>query len=214
MDKKGNTDIPSKGKIIRAWILLIILSASLAGLIYEKKNYKPQEKETNIEPQQEKLPDSVVAILNIIVENYNTNPTTIEYRAKNINTEAKFQDRYIVINYRDSANNTEIKYEYDPMRHTLSSKLGDNNKGVFDNIFKILVMSCQKRLENESDISDYLDKFFAGEEVKGLSNKDDTYEIDIVVKIGENTTNDITSNDNTSEINEETSNVESSNINT
>ena len=64
------------------------------------------------------------------------------------------------------------------------------------------------------EFSDYLDKFLAGEEVKGLSNKDDTYEIDIVVKIGENTTNDITSNVNTPEINKETSNVESSNINT
>ena len=44
MDKKGNTDIPSKGKIIMAWILLIILSACLAGLIYEKKNYNLEAK--------------------------------------------------------------------------------------------------------------------------------------------------------------------------
>ena len=189
MDKKGNTDIPSKGKIIMAWILLIILSACLAGLIYEKKNYNLETKETNTEQQEDKIPDIVITMLKTIVDNYNSNPTTLEYRAKSITTEAKLQDKYIIISYMDSTTNTEIKYEYDLMKHTLSSKLENTNKGVFENIFKILVMACQTRLENEIDISGRLDKFLAGEEIKGLSIKDNIYEIDVIEKIEDTTTN-------------------------
>ena len=189
MDKKGNTDIPSKGKIIMAWILLIILSACLAGLIYEKKNYNLETKETNTEQQEDKIPDIVITMLKTIVDNYNSNPTTLEYRAKSITTEAKLQDKYIIISYMDSTTNTEIKYEYDLMKHTLSSKLENTNKGVFENIFKILVMACQTRLENEIDISGRLDKFLAGEEIKGLSINDNIYEIDVIEKIEDTTTN-------------------------
>lgn len=189
MDKKGNTDIPSKGKIIMAWILLIILSACLAGLIYEKKNYNLETKETNTEQQEDKIPDIVITMLKTIVDNYNSNPTTLEYRAKSITTEAKLQDKYIIISYMDSTTNTEIKYEYDLMKHTLSSKLENTNKGVFENIFKILVMACQTRLENKTDITGRLDKFLAGEELKGLSIKDNIYEIDVIEKIEDTTTN-------------------------
>ena len=189
MDKKGNTDIPSKGKIIMAWILLIILSACLAGLIYEKKNYNLETKETNTEQQEDKIPDIVITMLKTIVDNYNSNPTTLEYRAKSITTEAKLQDKYIIISYMDSTTNTEIKYEYDLMKQTLSSKIENTNKGVFENIFKILVMACQTRLENEIDISGRLDKFLAGEEIKGLSINDNIYEIDVIEKIEDTTTN-------------------------
>ena len=189
MDKKGNTDIPSKGKIIMAWILLIVLSACLAGLIYEKKNYNLETKETNTEQQEDKIPDIVITMLKTIVDNYNSNPTTLEYRAKSITTEAKLQDKYIIISYMDSTTNTEIKYEYDLMKHTLSSKLENTNKGVFENIFKILVMACQTRLENKTDITGRLDKFLAGEELKGLSIKDNIYEIDVIEKIEDTTTN-------------------------
>ena len=157
MKKENDTsDIPSKSSIIKAWVALIILSLCLAGLIYAKKTYKP--KETNIE-EDVSIPDVIVEALNNIVDNFNSNKKVVELKDNNIVYEATLEDMYIVISSTKDENTTEIKYEYDMFKHSLSSSATDIDKEIFIDIFKLLVESCQTRLENTDNVQSYIDKF-------------------------------------------------------
>ena len=196
MKKENDTSIiPSKKSIIKAWIILIILSLCLSGLIYTKKTYKPKE-EINEEVT---LPATVVEALNNIVSNFNNNKDITELKEKNEIYVSTLEGKYIIINYTKDENVTEIRYEYDLIKHTLSSSSTNVDKVVFENIFKFLVSSCQERLENTNDVASYIDKFLEGESVYGLSKEADVYSIDIIVKLGDipNIQQENTENNNT-----------------
>ena len=78
------------------------------------------------------------------------------------------------------------------MKLTINISNDEENIEKFNKIYKILIKSCQKRLNNSDNINEQIDKFLNGEqELLGITrtrkNNLMTYKMDITQKISTST---------------------------
>lgn len=173
-----NDTIPTKGKIITAWILLIILLGCTTGLVY-LKNFK----QTETKPQEETdtVSEVVKTTLNTITSNFNNNANNYE---EGLTLHASLNDKTITITYTNKDTSNNINYVYDRNTFQLITTFQNTDKEINDKVFKLLALSCRQRLNSKEDITNILEEFITeNKEVPGLLKEETdtstTYKIDI-----------------------------------
>ena len=152
--------VPSKNKIIIAWLLLILLLSCLLGLIYIKHTYKEDETKEVIPSQVQN--EEIITELNEIVNNFNNNSLLNNYETEDfLRLRASLDNNIITINYEkitqeniettedeNLEGNAAVIYTYDVDKNILSSIKGENiSDDIYNKIFRILVLSVQERLQ-------------------------------------------------------------------
>ena len=204
-----------KNKIL-GWILLIILIALILGLNYIKffaniENEKVVEKESNTESSK-----VITTALNDIVTNFNESEKIQQNNEKKIKLNAALNQFSIFISYeieQEEILEGTYEFRYDNLTLSVTVPTEEKNKEVFGIIYDILAEAVQKRLNNTSNISNYINDFINNsKEIEGLTIKENetekttTYIMNITTKIGE--TSDTENNTVATENNNETENQE------
>jgi len=204
--------MPSKGKIIVAWFMLIVLLGCTTGLVY-LKNFKPTKEET-MEEETKTITPVIASVLNTIVDNFNKNTLVSDYKEEGLTLTANLTDDKITISYATTSTNGSISYNYDMTNFQLTTTFENTNKEINDKVFEVLVISCRQRVNPTDNISTELHEFITGTtEIPGLTKEvtdtNITYQIDIryPLKEQEETT---TSNTNTETKEEDTTTTQSS----
>lgn len=203
-DKKNKIEnsIPSKGKIIFAWVLLIILIGMVIGLFYIKNYYKPDLDEPVIEETQSSV---ITGELTKIVNNFNNNSLIEVYGVEGLRLEAILDGETIVVKYILNDINGTIDYSYDKQLATLISNNLNQYKDINDKVFKIMVLAVQERLGNTNlGLEEKIDAFIIdGELIDGLekvvSEASYVYKINIVKEIKIDVVNEEVNIDNNQE---------------
>ncbi len=184
----------SKIKKIITWIILIILIILLLALNYIKfiglDNQNIQEK-----PSENSTATAINNALTEIVNNYNNNIEVENLTKEGIFTSAILKNYSIFITYVVNEQTTTYEFHYNNLILTTTTLNQEENLKKFLPIFKILINSCQERLNNNQNIDNTITEFLENrQEVNGLTQKKSdskiVYTIDITRKI-ENEDNQI-----------------------
>ena len=183
---------PSKNSIILAWIILlicVILGAALTyiKLFYEESNNKNiEEYSTN----NTELSPVILEALQTIVKNYNESDIVKKYKEENTNTNAYLENNIIKVDYSKEEKRT---YDFNFAVPILTSTTTKEHEEELQNIFKIMIYACQKRLNNDIDTIQISENFYKGTSYIGLIKEEKenniTYGIDVSKKITETETN-------------------------
>jgi len=160
--KKGELQVeemPSKNKIIFAWILLIVLVLCTGGLVGLKTFYKPDVTDENVEVKNEISP-VITATLSDIISEFNSNSLLETYKSDGLNLIASLKDATITVNYKIDNDNSSVDYAYN-VAGNLSVKFSEDNKEINDKIFKVMVLACRDRLNLTEDVEDSIDAFLS-----------------------------------------------------
>lgn len=178
----------NKRNTIGMWLILILLLVLLSILNYIK--FFGIDNENIIEkPVENSTSEAINKALNQIVENFNQNQLIEEYRQQEkINIKAIRNNYSIFVSYSTETETTTYEFYYGKLHLTIDVEKEEENLKKFKTIYKILIESCQKRIENEEDISEKIDQILNLETSwNGLfqEEKDNiiTYQIDITKKI-------------------------------
>ena len=185
--KKGN------GKVIVAWVFLIILVGLLLGLNYVKffgqSNQNIEEK-----PVENSADQAIDRALTQIVDNFNQHEKVKSYADNNIIIKAVLNHHSIYISY---VTDTTITYEFTYQNLGLEIVIANDEENVqkFKEIYEILIYAVQQRLGNDQDIAPYISNFLEDKvEYEGLTKSatEDTftYQMDITQKLEESIQND------------------------
>lgn len=192
--KNKNTNeekLPSKGKIMFAWILLIILIGCTAGLVYVK-NFKTTTEEMDETVNKVETPAIILEALGVITDAFNQNVLITQYKQEEISLNATQNDKTITITYQTNDSNGSIDYVYDTKTANLVANVTSDQEEINRSIYKIMVLACRKRSNLSEDVEDKIDSFFVGEELSGLKREETTsgytYYIDIRNPLEEQTT--------------------------
>lgn len=175
-------EMPSKGKIIGAWILLVILISCVAGLIYLKKNTELEEEK--VTETENKISPIITTELTNIVNYFNANSLISEYEQEGLTLTASLQDATIIISYATSNTNGIINYNYNQISANLNTTFEQESKELNDKIFKVLVMACRERKSWKEDITNEVENFLTSNtEIIGLNKETNenniTYHINV-----------------------------------
>ena len=201
----------SKQAIIIAWIVLIILIILAVVLTYLKffgPNKNLEEHSVNDANNQI---DTQTELLESITTNFNDSSLVEEYLNQNINVWANVNsdNNSIMLNYET----TDImQYELTYSEPTLEISITKEGEVVFSELFKVLILANQERLENSITNTEYIDEFLKGNSTidgytREVTGEDIKYTMDITKKINTegNTTSETTQN-----TTPETNNIEGS----
>lgn len=185
---KKNKEIKmvSKTSMFLGWLLLIILVGVALGITY-LKFFGPNDNLEEHPIEKETISPVVEAALQTLVDNFNNNDLINEYKSQNIDITATLNGTSIVIEY----NTSDVKmYEFYFESPKLNVTVNNNDIENFKIIYKIMVYANQKRLDNNSNIDNYIDGFLNNSlEVDGLEkvigNDTSSYSIDVSKIIGE-----------------------------
>ena len=198
------------------WFLLVLLVFAMLGLNYIK--FFMNVDETNIEETavDNQLSQVVVNALTEIVNNFNENERIKEYQSQNVMMNASLNQYSIFIEYTDTTTNT-FEFHYDNLVLSITVPNDEVQLQKFRQVYEILILAVQKRLENDIDLTPYINGFFDEKKeydgliVENIGNQS-TYRMNITKKLGvtdtvlENTDMN-TENTDTDEVSETESNV-------
>ncbi len=200
------------------WLALILLIALILGLNYIKffaniENEKVVERESNTEES-----EVITKELNDIVTNFNESEKIKQNNENKIKLSAAVNQFSIFISYeieQEEILEGTYEFRYDSLALSVTVPTEEKTKEVFGIIYNILAEAVQKRLNNTSDISSYINDFINNsKEIEGLTIKENeaekttTYIMNIRTKIGEVETNDTDNSEVTTENNNEIENQE------
>lgn len=201
----------SKQAIIIAWIVLIILIILAVVLTY-LKFFGPNEnlEEHSVNDANNQI-DTQTELLESITTNFNDSSLVEEYLNQDINVWANVNsdNNSIMLNYET----TDImQYELTYSEPTLEISITKEGEVVFSELFKVLILANQERLENSITNTEYIDEFLKGNSTidgytREVTGEDIKYTMDITKKINTegNTTSETTQN-----TTPETNNIEGS----
>ena len=181
-----------KGNKIIGWLLVIVLIAMILGLNYVKFIMQDTEDAKNIKevPIKDENSDVIKTALKEIVNNFNENSKIEEYKNQNIKIEAVLNNYTIFITYETD---TRITYEfnYNNLELKISIQNETENLERFNKIYEILIYAVQKRLNNDSNIQEYINDFLNNNKnVVGITKENEDqniiYTMNITKKINEN----------------------------
>ena len=198
------------------WFSLVLLVFAMLGLNYVK--FFMNVDETNIEETavDNQLSQVVVNALTEIVNNFNENERIKEYQSQNVMMNASLNQYSIFIEYTDTTTNT-FEFHYDNLVLSITVPNDEVQLQKFRQVYEILILAVQKRLENDIDLTPYINGFFDEKKeydgliVENIGNQS-TYRMNITKKLGvtdtvlENTDMN-TENTDTDEVSETESNV-------
>ena len=215
--KKDKQSTPKKEKkinkqaVIVAWIVLIILIILAVVLTY-LKFFGPNEnlEEHSVNDANNQI-DTQTELLESITTNFNDSSLVEEYLNQDINVWANVNsdNNSIILNYET----TDImQYELTYSEPILEISITKEGEVVFSELFKILILANQERLENSITNTEYIDEFLKGNSTidgytREVTGEDIKYTMDITKKINTegNTTSETTQN-----TTPETNNIEGS----
>ena len=215
--KKDKQSTPKKEKkiskqaIIIAWIVLIILIILAVVLTY-LKFFGPNEnlEEHSVNDANNQI-DTQTELLESITTNFNDSSLVEEYLNQDINVWANVNsdNNSIILNYET----TDImQYELTYSEPILEISITKEGEVVFSELFKVLILANQERLENSITNTEYIDEFLKGNSTidgytREVTGEDIKYTMDITKKINTegNTTSETTQN-----TTPETNNIEGS----
>ena len=204
--KKDKQSTPKKEKkiskqaIIIAWIVLIILIILAVVLTY-LKFFGPNEnlEEHSVNDANNQI-DTQTELLESITTNFNDSSLVEEYLNQDINVWANVNsnNNSIMLNYET----TDImQYELTYSEPTLEISITKEGEVVFSELFKVLILANQERLENSITNTEYIDEFLKGNSTidgytREVTGEDIKYTMDITKKINTegNTTSETTQN--------------------
>ena len=187
-------------KNLLAWISLITLIILLLFLNYIKffsqKNPNIEEK-----PVENSSSRAIETALSTIVENFNTNEELNTLKEENILLSATRKNYSLFITDIENENRTVYEFKYNNLKLSINVLDEKENLEKFNRAYKILIMSCQKRIQNEDIIDEKIEKFLNGEvEIESIQKKKSgniiNYQMDITKKISSDNINDLNQNNN------------------
>ena len=187
-------------KNLLAWISLITLIILLLFLNYIKffsqKNPNIEEK-----PVENSSSRAIETALSTIVENFNTNEELNTLKEENILLSATRKNYSLFITDIENENRTVYEFKYNNLKLSINVLDEKENLEKFNRVYKILIMSCQKRIQNEDIIDEEIEKFLNGEvEIEAIQKKKSgniiNYQMDITKKISSDNINDLNQNNN------------------
>lgn len=205
--KKDNikNDLPSKGKIVFAWITLLILIGMTGGLVY-LKNFSSNVTNTdnNTEAKKDEISPAVASALTTITESFNKSSLVTQYKSdENLELYASVNKLDIEVTYKNDTIDQKVTYSYDTKTGLLSTTLTEGNEEIEKKILKVMILSCRARLNLTDDVNDKIDEFLNGTNQNGLTINNNTYSISLANPLKEdsnNNTETITSSVNTSTV--------------
>ena len=187
-------------KNLLAWISLITLIILLLFLNYIKffsqKNPNIEEK-----PVENSSSRAIETALSTIVENFNTNEELNTLKEENILLSATRKNYSLFITDIENENRTIYEFKYNNLKLSINVLDEKENLEKFNRVYKILIMSCQKRIQNEDIIDEKIEKFLNGEvEIEAIQKKKSgniiNYQMDITKKISSDNINNLNQNNN------------------
>lgn len=173
------------------WICLIFLIILILALNYIKFFGNPNQ---NIreQPIENSTSEAIDNALLDIVNNFNNSTDVQELTKDSIVASAILKNYSIFISYTINESKTTYEFKYSNLKLTINISNDEENIEKFNKIYKILIKSCQKRLNNSDNINEQIDKFLNGEqELLGITrtrkNNLITYKMDITQKISTST---------------------------
>ena len=187
-------------KNLLAWISLITLIILLLFLNYIKffSQKNPNIKEKPVENSSSR---AIETALSTIVENFNTNEELNTLKEENILLSATRKNYSLFITDIENENRTVYEFKYNNLKLSINVLDEKENLEKFNRVYKILIMSCQKRIQNEDIIDEKIEKFLNGEvEIEAIQKKKSgniiNYQMDITKKISSDNINDLNQNNN------------------
>lgn len=193
--KKDNikNDLPSKGKIVFAWVALLILIGMTGGLVY-LKNFSSNVTNTdnNIETKKDEVPPAVASALTTIAESFNKSSLVTQYKSdENLELYASVNKLDIEVTYKNDTIDEKVIYSYNIKTGLLSTTFNEGNEEIEKKILKVMILSCRARLNLTDDVNDKIDDFLNGINQSGLTMNNNTYSISLANPLKEeNITND------------------------
>lgn len=193
--KKDNikNDLPSKGKIVFAWVALLILIGMTGGLVY-LKNFSSNVTDTNnkIEDKKDEISPVITSALTTIAESFNKSSLVTQYKSdENLELYASVNKLDIEVTYKNDTIDEKVTYSYDTKTGLLSTTFNEGNEEIEKKILKVMILSCRARLNLTDDVSDKIDDFLNGINQSGLTMNNNTYSISLANPLKEeNITND------------------------
>lgn len=187
-------------KNLLAWISLITLIILLLFLNYIKffsqKNPNIEEK-----PVENSSSRAIETALSTIAENFNTNEELNTLKEENILLSATRKNYSLFITDIENENRTIYEFKYNNLKLSINVLDEKENLEKFNRVYKILIMSCQKRIQNEDIIDEKIEKFLNGEvEIEAIQKKKSgniiNYQMDITKKISSDNINNLNQNNN------------------
>mgnify|MGYP004501549357 FL=1 len=187
-------------KNLLAWISLITLIILLLFLNYIKffsqKNPNIEEK-----PVENSSSRAIETALSTIAENFNTNEELNTLKEENILLSATRKNYSLFITDIENENRTVYEFKYNNLKLSINVLDEKENLEKFNRVYKILIMSCQKRIQNEDIIDEKIEKFLNGEvEIEAIQKKKSgniiNYQMDITKKISSDNINNLNQNNN------------------
>ena len=197
--KKDNikNDLPSKGKIVFAWVALLILIGMTGGLVY-LKNFSSNVTDTNnkIEDKKDEISLVITSALTTIAESFNKSSLVTQYKSdENLELYASVNKLDIEVTYKNDIIDEKVTYSYDTKTGLLSTTFNEGNEEIEKKILKVMILSCRARLNLTDDVNDKIDDFLNGINQSGLTMNNNTYSISLANPLKEEST--ITDDNNT-----------------
>ena len=197
--KKDNikNDLPSKGKIVFAWVALLILIGMTGGLVY-LKNFSSNVTNTNnnTEVKKDEIPSLVASALTTIAESFNKSSLVTQYKSdENLELYASVNKLDIEVTYKNDTIDEKVIYSYNIKTGLLSTTFNEGNEEIEKKILKVMILSCRARLNLTDDVNDKIDEFLNGINQSGLTINNNIYSISLANPLKEEST--ITDDNNT-----------------
>ena len=197
--KKDNikNDLPSKGKIVFAWVALLIFIGMTVGLVY-LKNFSSNVTNTdnNIETKKDEVPPAVASALTTIAESFNKSSLVTQYKSdENLELYASVNKLDIEVTYKNDTIDEKVIYSYNIKTGLLSTTFNEGNEEIEKKILKVMILSCRARLNLTDDVNDKIDEFLNGINQSGLTINNNIYSISLANPLKEEST--ITDDNNT-----------------
>lgn len=216
--KKDNikNDLPSKGKIVFAWVALLILIGMTGGLVY-LKNFSSNVTNTdnNIETKKDEIPPAVASALTTIAESFNKSSLVTQYKSdENLELYASVNKYDIEVTYKNDTIDEKVTYSYDTKTGLLSTTFNEGNEEIEKKILKVMILSCRARLNLTDDVNDKIDEFLNGINQSGLTINNNTYSISLANPLKEDSNNNTDSSTNSADTSDLTKETITSSVNT
>lgn len=209
--KKDNikNDLPSKGKIVFAWVALLILIGMTGGLVYLKNSSSNvTNTDNNTEAKKDEISPAVASALTTIAESFNKSSLVTQYKSdENLELYASVNKYDIEVTYKNDTIDKKVTYSYDIKTGLLSTTFNEGNEEIEKKILKVMILSCRARLNLTDDVNDKIDEFLNGTNQNGLTINNNTYSISLANPLKEdsnNNTDSSTNSTNTSDLTKET----------
>ncbi len=216
--KKDNikNDLPSKGKIVFAWVALLILIGMTGGLVYLKNSSgNVTNTDNNTEAKKDEISPAVASALTTITESFNKSSLVTQYKSdENLELYASVNKYDIEVTYKNDTIDEKVTYSYDIKTGLLSTTFNEGNEEIEKKILKVMILSCRARLNLTDDVNDKIDEFLNGTNQNGLTINNNTYSISLANPLKEDSNNNTDSSTNSADTSDLTKETITSSVNT